>query len=321
MSARAITRALARARRAVDALDARVVRVARVAARPPDVESASRRALRTCAASEATVPWALRALADERGSVASTAGGATRAYSKKKGKKQGKEERGGAAASAADESEDEGEGDDEDDAGEEMYDPKVWQRCVRERVDARGEMHATDGDALGRSKFESALHALDTDLSHLRTARASEGMIDHIMVEVYGAPTPLSHLGTITAPNAQTLSVTLFDQSTKSSVEKAILNSPLGLVPRATSDGFSVPIPAMTQDTRKEVCKLAHKLGETAKIAARNIRHKALKHIKRSITATDEVKRAEKALQSLADDITSKITQRVAAKDKEIMTL
>lgn len=172
-----------------------------------------------------------------------------------------------------------------------------------------------------RSKFEQAVHALDVDLSHLRTARASEGMIDHIMVDVYGAPTPLSHVATITAPNAQTLSVTLFDPSTKPSVEKAIMNSPLGLVPRATSDGLIVPIPAMTQDTRKEVCKLAHKLGETAKIAARNIRHKALKHIKRAAASEDEQKRLEKALQAVADDIASKIASRVAAKDKEIMTL
>ena len=82
-----------------------------------------------------------------------------------------------------------------------------------------------------------------------------------------------------------------------------------------------VPIPAMTQDTRKEVCKLAHKLGETAKIAARNIRHKALKHIKRAAASEDEQKRLEKALQAVADDIASKIASRVAAKDKEIMTL
>lgn len=165
------------------------------------------------------------------------------------------------------------------------------------------------------------MHALDVDLSQLRTARASAGMIDHIIVDVYGEPTPLSHLGTITAPNAQTLSVTLFDPSTKPGVEKAIVNSPLGFVPKESSDGLIVPIPAMTQDTRKEVCKLASKLGETAKIAARNIRHKAQKRIKRAEMSEDDRKRAEKNLQALTDDIVGKITQRCAAKEKEIMTL
>ena len=132
MHTRAFARALARARRA---LDARVVRIARVVARPPDVESASHRALRTRAASDATLPWALRALVNERGSVASTAhGGATRAYSKKKGKKHGKEERVGATPSAANAGDDEDEEDGEDDDGD-AYDPKAWQRCVRERVD------------------------------------------------------------------------------------------------------------------------------------------------------------------------------------------
>ena len=190
-------------------------------------------------------------------------------------------------------------------------------------LDARSRCaleYTTDADG-ANSKFDAALHALDVDLSQLRTARASAGMIDHIVVDVYGEPTPLSHLGTITAPNAQTLSVTLFDPSTKPSVEKAIANSPLGFVPKESSDGLIVPIPAMTQDTRKEVCKLASKLGETAKIAARNIRHKAQKRIKRAEMSEDDRKRAEKNLQAITDDIVGKITQRCAAKEKEIMTL
>ena len=141
------------------------------------------------------------------------------------------------------------------------------------------------------------------------------------MVDVYGEMTALSHLATITAPNSQTLSLTLFDPSTKPNVEKAIMNSPLGLVPKESSDGLIVPIPVMTQDMRKEVCKLASKLGETAKIAARNVRHKAQKEIKRADMSEDEQKRAEKSLQAMTDDAVSKITQKSAAKEKEIMSL
>ena len=172
-----------------------------------------------------------------------------------------------------------------------------------------------------RSKFEGATHALTEDLAQLRTSRASAGMIDHIMVDVYGESTPLSQLATITAPNAQTLSVTLYDASTASAVEKAIMNSPLGLVPRSSSDGMIVPIPTMTQDTRKEVSKLASKLAENAKIAARNIRQRALKHIKRAAMPEDDQKRAEKYLQSMTDDTIVVITKLCAAKDKEIMSV
>ena len=99
------------------------------------------------------------------------------------------------------------------------------------------------------------------------------------------------------------------------------MNSPLGLVPKESSDGLIVPIPAMTQDMRKEVCKLASKLGETAKIAARNVRHKAQKEIKRADMSEDEQKRAEKSLQAMTDDAVSKITQKSDAKEKEIMSM
>jgi ribosome recycling factor len=175
--------------------------------------------------------------------------------------------------------------------------------------------------AASNSKFEKTLHALESDLSQLRTTRASTGMIDHIVVDVYGEPTPLGHLASITTPNATTLSVTLYDKSTQAHVEKAIINSPIGLVPRASTDGFIITIPPMTQDTRKEVCKLAGKLGESAKIAARAVRHKALKRIRAATEfSEDDKKRAEKSLQATMDDINAKISIKVTSKEKEIMS-
>lgn len=191
-------------------------------------------------------------------------------------------------------------------------------RCRRSFIDC---MNTNRHVSPLRSKFDGATHALTEDLAQLRTSRASAGMIDHIMVDVYGEPTALSHLATITAPNAQTLSLTLYDSSTAPAVEKAIMNSPLGLVPKMSSDGMIVPIPTMTQDTRKEVSKLASKLAENAKIAARNIRHRALKHIKRAAMPEDDQKRAEKHLQSMTDDTIATMVKHCAAKEKEIMSV
>jgi len=171
------------------------------------------------------------------------------------------------------------------------------------------------------SKFDGAAHALDEELAQLRTSRASSGMIDHIIVDVYGEPTPISQLATITAPNAYTLSLTLYDAATRTAVEKAIINSPLGLVPKTTTDGLAVPIPTMTQETRKEVCKLASKLGENSKVAVRNIRHRALKQLKRADMPEDDQKRAEKHLQSMTDDAMAKVAKQCAAKEKEIMSV
>ena len=166
------------------------------------------------------------------------------------------------------------------------------------------------------------MHAFEVDLGQLRTARASPGMIDHIMVDVYGEMTALSHLATIIAsPTRHRNSAGALDPSTKPNVEKAIMNSPLGLVPKESSDGLIVPIPAMTQDMRKEVCKLASKLGEGGEKLRLVTLYKAQKEIKRADMSEDEQKRAEKSLQAMTDDAVSKITQKSAAKEKEIMSM
>lgn len=263
-------------------------------------------------------------------STTTTSGvGRARMYSKKS-----KKNKKAAAAVEDDEAEDDdGEDDEDGEDGAVEYDPKQWEECVHVSfiyliffrfalADCLTDVpfHLSRRTRLLR-KFKSAVHALDADLSQLRTSRASQGMIDHILVDVYGEPTPLAHLGTVTTPNATTLSLTLYDAGTKAAVGNAILNSPLGLVPKESSDGFIIPVPAMTQDTRKEVCKMANKLGESAKIAARNIRHKALKRIKSADMPEDDRKRAEKRLQQTTDDASSQISARIVAKEKEIMAV
>lgn len=257
--------------------------------------------------------------------------GRARTYSKKS--KKNKKAAAAAVVEDDDAEDDDAEDDEDGEDGAVEYDPKQWEECVHVSFDflsfcarrrlVRLTFRSISPDVRTRlfRKFKSAVHALDADLSQLRTSRASQGMIDHILVDVYGEPTPLAHLGTVTTPNATTLSLTLYDAGTKAAVEKAILNSPLGLVPKESSDGLIIPVPAMTQDTRKEVCKMANKLGESAKIASRNIRHKALKRIKSADMPEDDRKRAEKRLQQMTDDASAQISAKIVAKEKEIMAV
>ena len=118
----------------------------------------------------------------------------------------------------------------------------------------------------------AAVEALERDLGKLRTGRAAPGMLESLVVDAYGEPTPLKHVGTVTARNAQTLSVMLYDPGLKSAVSRAIVDSPLGFNPRDDGDALVVPVPEMTAETRREVAKLAGKAGETAKISVRNAR-------------------------------------------------
>ena len=169
--------------------------------------------------------------------------------------------------------------------------------------------------------MENGLETLDKELGKLRTGRASPGMLENLMVEVYGELTPMQHLGSVTARNAQTISILLYDPSTSASVEKAIMDSPLGFVPRQEQDGtLLVPVPEMTKDTKKQVAKMAAKVGETAKISIRNARKKGMDMIKKAKLPEDEAKRAEKKVQALHDDRVKEIAATVAKKEKEILS-
>lgn len=228
---------------------------------------------------------------------------------KNKGGKGGK---GGKAAAAAsnDDDDDEGGGGGDDD---EHYD----------------ESGAAEGDAGVMADFDpavidelmvAAVEALERDLGKLRTGRASPGMLENLVVEAYGDHTPLQHLGSVTARNAQTLSVMLYDTSLKGAVTKAIQESPLGFNPRDENDVLLVPVPEMTAETKKEVAKMAARAGETAKISVRNARKKAMDLIKKAKLPEDESKRAEKEVQKIHDAYVKKAAELTAAKEKSILS-
>jgi len=167
--------------------------------------------------------------------------------------------------------------------------------------------------------MESAIEALERDLGKLRTGRASPGMLENLVVQAYGDHTPLQHLGSVTARNAQTLAVMLYDPSLKAAVAAAIRDSPLGFNPREDGDTLVVPVPEMSADVKREVAKMAAKAGETAKISVRNARKKGMDAIKRAKMPEDEAKRAEKEVQKSHDAFVKRCQDLTVAKEKAIM--
>ena len=167
--------------------------------------------------------------------------------------------------------------------------------------------------------MESAIEALERDLGKLRTGRASPGMLENLVVQAYGEHTPLQHLGSVTARNAQTLAVMLYDASLKAAVAAAIRDSPLGFNPREEGDTLVVPVPEMNADVKREVAKMAAKAGETAKVSVRNARKKGMDAIKRAKMPEDEAKRAEKEVQKSHDAFVKRCQDLTVAKEKAIM--
>jgi ribosome recycling factor len=167
--------------------------------------------------------------------------------------------------------------------------------------------------------MESAIEALERDLGKLRTGRASPGMLENLVVQAYGEHTPLQHLGSVTARNAQTLAVMLYDASLKAAVAAAIRDSPLGFNPREDGDTLVVPVPEMNADVKREVAKMAAKAGETAKVSVRTARKKGMDAIKRAKMPEDEAKRAEKEVQKSHDAFVKRCQDLTVAKEKAIM--
>lgn len=172
-------------------------------------------------------------------------------------------------------------------------------------------------------RMAKSLEALKSELAKIRTGRANAALLDHIRVEYYGAKTPLNQLASISVADARTLTVTPYDKSAASAIEKAIRESDLGLNPAAAGQVLRVPLPALTEERRRDMAKHVHKEGETAKIAVRNVRrdgNQALKELlKKKEISEDDDKRAEDAVQKMTDRFIGEIDKLVAAKEQEIL--
>jgi ribosome recycling factor len=178
-------------------------------------------------------------------------------------------------------------------------------------------------DAEGRMK--KSLETLKHGIEKIRTGRANPALLENITVEYYGSRTPLSQVASVSVADARTLSVTPWDKAMVQPIEKAIMESGLGLNPNTSGQVIRVPLPALTEERRKEFGKLVRKEGEEAKIAVRNVRRDALQHLKDALKkkeiAEDEEKRAEEAMQKLTDRHVADIDKLVAGKEQELLAV
>ena len=172
-------------------------------------------------------------------------------------------------------------------------------------------------------RMKGAVEALRSDLAGLRTGRANVGLLDPIMVTVYGSSMPLNQVATVSAPEPRMLSVQVWDKSNVGPVEKAIRSAGLGLNPINDGQMLRLPIPDLTEDRRKELAKLAHHYAEKARIAIRNVRRDGMDNLKtdekKHEISEDERKRAETEVQKLTDELIKAADDVAAHKEKEIL--
>lgn len=176
-----------------------------------------------------------------------------------------------------------------------------------------------------RSRMNKSLEALRHELAKIRTGRAHPSLLEHVHVDYYGSEVPIGQAASVTVEDARTLSVTPWDKSMVSKIEKAILTSDLGLNPNTAGLVIRIPLPPLTEERRRELGKVVHHEGENAKIAIRNIRRDAngqLKELLREKEITeDEARRAEQDIQEVTDLAVLKVDEIVAEKEKELLEI
>jgi ribosome recycling factor len=174
-------------------------------------------------------------------------------------------------------------------------------------------------------RMQKSIETLKADLSKVRTGRAHTGILDHVMVEYYGAPTNITQVANVTLIDARTIGVQAWEKKMITTIEKAIRDADLGLNPSTQGDMIRVPTPALTEERRKEMVKLVKTEGEDAKIAIRNIRRDANESLKKLVKekacSDDEERRAQDDIQKLTDKSVSEVDKLLADKEKEVLTV
>ncbi|MDV6873084.1 ribosome recycling factor, partial [Pseudomonas aeruginosa] len=173
--------------------------------------------------------------------------------------------------------------------------------------------------------FAQSHQSLSREYASIRAGRANASLLDRIQVDYYGAPTPLNQLASITVPEARVLLISPFDKSSIKDIERALNASDLGITPANDGSVIRLVIPALTEETRKELAKEVKKVGENAKIAIRNIRRDAMDDAKKQEKAKeiteDELKTLEKDIQKATDDAIKEIDRMTAEKEKELLSV
>ena len=174
-------------------------------------------------------------------------------------------------------------------------------------------------------KMKKTIEALKADLGKVRTGRAHTGILDHVMVEYYGNPTPLPQVANVTLVDGRTIGVSPYEKKMAQAIEKAIRDSDLGLNPMTQGDMVRVPMPALTEERRKDLIKVVRHEGENARVAIRNIRRDANTHLKdllkKKEVAEDDERRAQDEVQKLTDRSIAEIDKVLEVKESDLMAI
>jgi ribosome recycling factor len=174
-----------------------------------------------------------------------------------------------------------------------------------------------------RERMDKCVNALKEEFVSLRTGRASAGLLDQVMVDAYGAVTPINQVAAISVPDPRSITVNVWDRGLIVSVEKAIRNANLGLNPVVEGQTLRVPIPPLTEERRRDLAKLAGKYAEQQKVAVRNVRRDAIDEVKKAekdgAITEDELKRMSDEIQGFTDQAIKRVDELLKTKEQEIM--
>jgi ribosome recycling factor len=175
------------------------------------------------------------------------------------------------------------------------------------------------------TKMAKSIDALKSDLQKIRTGRAHPGILDQVSVDYYGSMVPISQVANVSLLDARTISVQPWEKGLGAKIEKAIRESDLGLNPASQGDLIRVPMPALSEERRRDLTKVVRHTGEDAKVAVRNLRREANEHLKKLLkdkaVAEDDERRAQDEVQKLTDRVVTEIDKLVHAKEAEIMAV
>mmetsp|Transcript_23605 Transcript_23605/g.51342 ORF Transcript_23605/g.51342 Transcript_23605/m.51342 type:complete len:249 (-) Transcript_23605:169-915(-) len=195
----------------------------------------------------------------------------------------------------------------------------------RQTSSSRLSMSIKDITGNAEEKMGKSVDSVKQNLQSVRTGRANASILDRVQVEYYGAPTPLNQLATVSVPSSQQLQIDPYDKSVTGDIEKAIIESGIGLTPNNDGDVIRINIPSLTEDRRKELLKMCREIGEEGKVAIRNVRRDGVDKIKKMEKAgdvgKDEMADGLDEMQKITDKYAKEVDDTVGSKEKEVMTV
>lgn len=176
-----------------------------------------------------------------------------------------------------------------------------------------------------KQRMEKSVEALQTEFGRIRTGRAHPSLLEHVTVDYYGTETPLNQVANVAVSDSRTLSVTPWEKTMVAAIEKAIMNSDLGLNPNSAGEVIRVPLPPLTEERRKDLTKVVRNEAENARIAVRNIRrdanHQIKELLKEKMITEDDQRRSEEDIQKLTDKFIADVDKLLSNKEADLMEI